>query len=288
MNKNLTLLIVFLLGSTTLLTAQEFSYGFRTGLNFNRFLADSELDANGAELEEFTGAGGFHLAASFYIKFTDLVGLRPELVYSQRGGRVKYEGPSYLVYFDEGERRIINGGMRTQNVNVTNSYIDLPVVFYYRPVQTLEIFGGAYVGATINSTGSGRLVYTAPGNEAVEAPLDLNFFRDQPEDTFTEGGTPVQVNGNGFLIPRTFSAYYDRRERDGTFYNTLDYGLIGGLSIYMNEALFLSGRLQYGMADVTRGRYDVSLQSLDGNNEFIETDDIDRYLTIQVSVGFGF
>ena len=289
MTKQFAGIFALLFLTTGLLTAQEFGYGFRTGLNFNQFRSNTTMGPNGEPLETFGSASGFHLAAAFSIKFTDLVGLRPELVYSQRGGTLEYDGPGYLAYFD-GQRdfRVIEGGNRRQSIDVTNSFIDLPVVFYYRPVSALEIFGGAYVGATINSTGAGTITYTTAEGEEVVTSLDLNYFRDEPGDTDFAGGTEVETNGGFFNVPQTFTAYYDQTDRDDRQFDAFDFGLVGGLAIYLNEGLFISGRVQYGLTDVTEDEYEVSLQSLNADNSFISTARDVNYLTIQASIGFGF
>ena len=286
----LLLAALLVCGTTLSLTAQEFSYGFRTGLNFNQFNTESEVGPNGEELEELTGNTGFHIGASFSFGFTDLVGLRGELIYSQRGGKRRYNGPGFLTYFDGDERVFIEGGNRDETINVTNSYIDIPVMVYYRPDGfPVEVFGGVYAGATINSIGSGRLLYTGDTGEPTEIILDLNYFRDKPEDTDLDENVELISGGTTFLVPTGVSAYYDREERDGTRYNTLDFGLTGGLSIYLGRSLFISGRLMYGLADTTRDRYDISRQAFDrANNEFVELDRQDQNFTIQASVGFGF
>lgn len=288
--KNIFAAICLLIGITSSLGAQNFSYGFRTGLNFNQFNTESEVGPNGEELEELTGNTGFHIGASFSFGFTDLVGLRTELLYSQRGGRRKYDGPGYLTYFDGDDRVFIEGGNREETINVTNSYVDIPVMVYFRPDGfPVEVFGGAYVGATINSVGSGRLFYTGDSGDPTEIILDLNYFRDKPEDTDLEESVELVSNGIAYAVPVGVGAYYDRRERDGTRYNTFDFGLTGGLSIFLGRSLFISGRVQYGLNDVTRDRYDVSRQAFDrANDEFIPLDRRDRNFTIQTSVGFGF
>lgn len=289
MTKQFAGICALLFLTTGLLTAQEFGYGFRTGLNFNQFRSNTTEGPNGEALETFSGATGFHLAASFAIKFTDLVGLRPELVYSQRGSTVEFDGPGYFAYFDgERELRVLTGGNRRQSIDVTNSFIDVPVVFYYRPVSALEIFGGAYVGATINSTGAGNLTYTTAEGEELNVSLDLNYFRDAPFEADFAAATEVETNGGFFAVPETLPAYYDRTNREDRFYNVFDFGLVGGLAVYLNEGLFVSGRVQYGLADATQNEYDVSLTALDAGNNFIATERDVNYLTIQASIGFGF
>ncbi|MEL6276676.1 MAG: outer membrane beta-barrel protein, partial [Bacteroidota bacterium] len=65
------------------LAGQGFSGGFKAGLNFNTF--DGPLEDNGAGTEVFNSTTGFHIGATFAYGFTDLFGLKADLMYSQKG-----------------------------------------------------------------------------------------------------------------------------------------------------------------------------------------------------------
>ncbi|MCB0643423.1 MAG: hypothetical protein KDC44_17355, partial [Phaeodactylibacter sp.] len=80
--KRLFLLMTLILPATFVLQAQDFSYGVKTGLNFNTFRGPLET-ANGVDVEEYDNTTGFHVGALFNLAFTDLMGARFELLYSQ-------------------------------------------------------------------------------------------------------------------------------------------------------------------------------------------------------------
>jgi hypothetical protein len=81
-------LVLCTLPLSTSLFAQGFSGGFRAGLNFISFDGDQEMSADGSvTFEEFTQTTGFHVGATFAFAFTDLVGVKADLMYSQKGGQ---------------------------------------------------------------------------------------------------------------------------------------------------------------------------------------------------------
>ena len=71
-------------------------------------------------------------------------------------------------------------------------------------------------------------------------------------------------------------------------YKIIDTGVLAGLSIYFNKGLYVTGRLNYGLSDITKSKADVSLVKLDADNKFISLDNKDRNFNIQASIGFSF
>src|SRR5258706_9843430 len=98
MLKNL-LFITVLLFLAIKVTSQNdaIGYGFRAGISLARFDGPPERGPNGETLETNKMASGFHIGAQFSYKFGDLMGLRAELLFSQRGTDYLYDGPSYFV-----------------------------------------------------------------------------------------------------------------------------------------------------------------------------------------------
>ena len=80
-----TFLYTLLFSSLGSLSAQGFSGGFKAGLNFSTFDGDAEVDESGNILETFNNTTGFHVAATFAYAFTDLFGVKADLMYSQKG-----------------------------------------------------------------------------------------------------------------------------------------------------------------------------------------------------------
>ena len=278
-----------LLALATSLAAQDIGFGFRTGLNFNYFVGDKEIGPDGAELESWENSTGFHIGASFNVPITDLVGVRAELAYHQAGGRIRYEGPSYFVFPQEtGNDLVVTGGTRNSLLNVTNSYIQVPIMFYYRPFEKLELIGGAYAGILVSSTADGQIGYSGPGVNDFALTVDYNYVQDEL-DTRPSGTTEtISLTNQDIEVPEAVGAYYFYDEREDGFYKTLDFGLTGGLSYYLNGGLYVGARGYLGLNDVTNNDFDRSLLSLDASNNFVERADNDTQLTVQAMVGFLF
>ncbi len=295
MIKTLHILLFIFLGTS--LMAQEFGYGFKAGLNSNSFKSDSETDANGNELEEFTSNEGFHVGAIFTWKATDLMGLRGELVFIQKGGRRNFEGPSYLNLTSTTGNLVATTGTRKQRINTTTSYLDIPVSGYFKPLEWLEIYAGVNVSFLVSASVFGELSYsngkTANGAgtdpDPISYEIDGNYINDDPgEAVFANPPKSVRI-GSGTLveIPSSAGVYYEFDEDRGNLFKTFDFGTFVGISIYLNRGLFVSGRLNYGLMDITKQNADVSLVSQD-NGKFITRNDDDRTFSLQVSIGFSF
>ena len=274
------------------ISAQDLAYGFRAGMNFSAFSGPKETGSDGTELEEFKFDDGFHIGVGVVYKLTDHFGLRGEVLYSQKGGTWKYDGPSYAVLpAPAGTQDIIAIGTREQTMSITNAYVDVPLWGYAR-FGTVEFSAGLNVAVLVGSSAGGELVFDGVagfGNTAVDfsSDLDFKFLSDGPREADLTDATTVNVDGVTVSIPRTIGAYYEYTEDYGNFFNTLDIGLNAGISLYLNEGLFVGFRANYGLTDVTANDYDRSLQTLE-NGSFISRSDTDRNVTLQGSIGFSF
>lgn len=299
--KQLTLLLLMLMGS--FLANAQIKYGFKTGLNFAQIKGESELNDAGMELESWKNTTGFHIGMTFGYKFTDNFGLRAEALYSKRGGKYTFDGQSYRI-FNHNTGSVLTTGKSKYLINVNNAYIDLPIMAYGR-WGNFEISGGGYIGLMVQSAGEGSLRYsgkTALGNDAFINPdktdteldfnLNYNYRKDDPgEGTATDNNeVPLTIKVDGFLseTPKTLGAYYDYPAGAGKLYKSLDFGLVGGLTYYISNALYIGGRLQYGLQDLTNNDADLSKARVDANGQLIYREDKDQNFMIQASVGFSF
>ena len=296
----LTLLFATLLFS---LNAQ-IRYGFKTGLNFANISGPSETDANGKELETWSNVTGFHIGATFAYGFTDNYSVRTEVLYSKRGAKYIYDGASYRVFPFETSPALTYGNSRYL-VNINNSHIDIPLSFVGR-WGDFEISAGGYVGFLIGSVGDGSLIYnnatTYPlgnpvtnaenGNRDLVFNINHNYRKDEPRGAEDGQVVVVKVDSRNFEMPKTLGAYYDYPEDKGNLYNALDYGLVGGISYYLSSSLYISARLQYGLADITNNDADLSKSEIDASlplkDALIYRNDTDKNIVIQASVGFSF
>ena len=282
------LLLVFLLSGIAL-RAQEFSGGFRAGLNFISFDGDQEM-RDGMTLEEFKRTTGFHVGATFAYALTDLFGFKADLMYSQKGGEVLYRGPSYFyVYGDASDAQGIRvtGDLDSER-DVLNSYIDIPAVVYYK-LGPVELEGGVSAGLLVNSRASGSASFTntlqADGRaiDPVSYNYDYNYFGDP-----IGFDAIVEPNDSRPGFPAVIDAYYNASD-NRPLYRRLDFGIVGGASLFLNNGLYLGLRYQYGLTDATRGENDQRLTRTDGSaDREYNTDDKDYNRVIQTSVGFRF
>lgn len=288
---------LFFLANSVNLFAQELSYGFKVGLNFSTIDGPKEMNIDGMEIEDFRNTTGFHVGAEVYIRLTDLFGFRSGLMFYQRGGEYRYDGPGYQFFVTDNGERLLANGTRNMILSVTNSYLDIPITAYYKFGERFEIFGGAHASFLVGSQGSGDVTFSgvSAGNgtpvDFNSILLEYNFFRDDvpnaDELINALGSTPLEVDGKRISLPEQFGAYYEYEEKDGSFYNIFDVGLHGGVAFYLNKGLYISGAVNYGLLDATNETYDYTRTNTD-NGEFISRDDIDHNFTIQASLGFSF
>jgi hypothetical protein len=275
---------------TTALNAQgEFGFGFKAGLNFSEMTGDLETDDRGTELESMGQSIGFSVGVLANYSFTDIFGIRSELIYSQKGRVIRYDGPSYFVFDATANASIIEGN-RNYNIEVINSYIEIPILGYIR-LSRFELMGGGYISGLINSSGEGKLTFSPAARQGtnfdeLELTLDYRYLRDNAGEG-TGGMMPLVANGRGVDVAEILGAYYEYGENDKNLYQFFDAGLIGGLSFYFNEGFFLNARVEYGLVDTTRDELDRSFFELN-NGEIRTRDDQDQNFTIHTSVAFRF
>lgn len=267
-------------------------FGFRAGASIAKLDGPSELGPNGEELEEYTMARGFHIGASVSYKFTDLVGMKAEFVYSQRGTEYKYEGPSYYVLGRGTIRSTTIYGDRQQTLDLSNVFLDIPVLAYYK-IGKLELCGGVNTGILLASTAGGSTNFegiSSLGNPIApfQVGLNHNYKKDKAGEASSET-FDVSIDGSfPYAVPETVMAYYEFETKEENQYKTIDFGLVVGAAFYINEGLYLSARYTHGLSDADVNNYDVSLQSLNTDGSFKYRDDDNQSRSWQFSVGFSF
>ena len=300
------ILLIIVFGFAQLSIAQEMGYGIRVGLNFNKVNGPSETDMNGNDLETFNFNTGFHVGGVVIFKFTDLVGVKTGVFFSQRGMKYEYNGDSFQFFNEELSKDMVNSfGNRKYQLSVSNSYIEIPITAYYKITNWLEVNGGVLLGFLANSSAIGEFEFDGNGVFEYESgvvngnadvyfvqSLDFNYRKDLPAspDDINDD-TPVYefATLNDFvIIPQTVGAYYmDYSEKSGNFYNTVDFGLTAGISFYLNGGLFLMLSGNYGLVDATNNFYDISRYQSNGL-EYVYRNDKDTNVSLQVSIGFSF
>lgn len=271
---------------------QRISGGFKAGLNFSTLSGPDETDAGGEQLEENKTNTGFHIGAAFRLELTDFFGLRAELLYSQKGTNLNYDGNSWWVFYPQGGNPIYSTGIRQEVISVTNTYIDIPLMAYAR-FGRIEISGGVNAAVLLGSRGTGDLTYrgqslSGANIESFDIALDYNFLSDEYRGANTTEEHLRTISGTQVGIPKNIGAYYHGIDNGEKLFQRLDFGLNAGLSFFMSRSLFLGFRLNYGLTDLTNGEQDLSRFQLAADRSFIlQSQDVDRNFSLQASIGFS-
>jgi len=268
----------------------QVSIGFKAGLNFSNMDGELEMDAQGNPLETIKSSTGFNVGALVNYSITDIFGLRTEFIYAQKGRVINYDGDSYFIFDSNSNDPIIAAGNRNLELDVINSYLEIPLLAYAK-FGKIEVMGGAYFSTLIGSVADGSLTFT-PGSrqgnnfDEKEFTLDYRYRRDEAGEGRGEV-KPLSVNGRGVDVPSTLGAYYEYSAVEENLHNLFDFGVIGGLSFYLNAGFFINARVEYGLTDTTDDRVDVSYSQVP-NNQLSFRNDTDRNFTLHTSVAFRF
>ncbi len=287
--KFIILLLPFLFYSNISLGQDRLSYGIKAGLNFSTIKGENEKDNLGAELEGSGYLTGFHIGVIFDVwLLEDQFGIAPELLFSQKGGKYNYDGSGFLP-LSTSNGILETEGIRKVFLSKVNSYLDIPIMIYYKPVDRLKLSAGINVGFMIASGGNGETQFfwrdTDGNNQNLLMELDYNYFRDKPGEASTEETEVIIVDGSSTTIeyPTSIGAYYFDMEKKGNVHNIMDLGLNADVTFFLTKGISLGGRVNYGLLDVSNDDLDFSMQNPSSNRS-----DKDKNLSFQVSLAFNF
>jgi len=306
-------ILLFLICNLCLVSqAQEIGSTFRVGLNAPRFLGPSEKGADGSDLEDFSTFTGFHVAGGVVFKLLDHYGFKAELMFTQKGSRYSYEGPSTYIFTTTRSGEYATAlGTRTISNRVTNSYLELPITGYMK-YGKFELNAGFSVSVLTSSTGVGDLVFSGVSdinNEPVEIAslINHNYRKDRLEFTQNilsfqeEFFKEITVDGEQVILLTEETAYAqwtDSSVFGGVFgrpevtleekiYRGLDFAINAGVSYYVSQGLFVGFTASYGLRDVTNPYFEYSFSESEGLNR-VERSDTDRNFVLMGSIGFSF
>lgn len=289
-------MIVFIAGNSF---SQGLNIGIRGGVNFSKF--DGTLDNDVSE--KYSINNGFHFGIEAVYSLNRYFGIGTELLYSQIGTKYNYSGPGYYIFYDDGMYLLKNENVN-YDLNISNSYIFLPVNLMIRPVQQFELKLGAYLGFLIFPTANGTMEFGNKFNQR----LRYNYYSDKkPLNPFYENsGITLNIiteNEDGTetirrtrQIARAYDQYPADDIKKGYLYRVVDAGVNLGLNYFINKSLLVGFTFQYGLRDITNNKLDRSYKELDDdgdlifNNEdkLIYRDKFDRNVNFQLSLGFRF
>jgi hypothetical protein len=126
--KNIILILFAMAASTTIVSAQDntntdarekLAIGGKLGANYSNIYDSNTKDFNA------NPKGGFAAGGFLSIPIGKYLGIQPEVLYSQRG----FKGTGTYV-------------ASTYDLNRTLSYLDIPILFAFKPTRSLTILAG--------------------------------------------------------------------------------------------------------------------------------------------------
>lgn len=274
---------VFSLSILTL-SSQDFHLGLRIGLN------SSHLDGKLEENASHSTLPGFHVGPTFGLALSDIMGFRGELLFSQKGTKYSYSGPSYFN-IRKNQEYIPTVGTRTMSIAVNNNYIDIPLMFYVLLFEHLDVSAGGYASLLVGSSAKGDLEYSGKreNTNAAVGPIkfiiDGNYLKDRAGNASASLTQTIKLEGDQITLPQNLGAYYEYKTRPGgNKYSSFDYGLTGAIHYKFNRGLYAGIRYQWGIPDLSNDKYDISYKSLTPTKEFNLVPEKNRNRGIQFSI----
>ncbi len=280
------LLIFFLTASISEAKGQgNVVFGIRAGLNYSTFLGpETQEESHGIN-------NGFHFGIDVGYQISDLVYLRGEILYLQKGSTYDYSGESYYIFNLMNNSRFVLQDSSQIKLDISNAYLSFPITAHVTALEKWEFHAGAYVSFLISPIGAGTWTFGSRDavNYQFKQGLNFDYDGDRPAESspFAEQ-ILLLVDEQVVGVPSLVGAYYLLQEDRGSLINKFDFGLTAGISYYLNRGLYVGLKGWYGLRDVTNNAVDYSYRELGPNGTFIFSDDFDRNLNIDISLGFKF
>ena len=268
------------------LNAQDFDFGIRAGLSYSKFVGPT--DNHGMESYSFNG--GFHFGVNFRYNFSKFFSIQTEFLYNQNGNKYDFSGVGYYIFPGAGDGRASVIDSSWVSYKNSNAYLTFPFTAHIRTLEKWEFFGGAYVGFLVSPVATGDWIFGEVGaDHAFDQLIDYNFNKDEVGEFNVFSNTiAIIVNGENYDLPRIVGAYFFYEQKPANRLKSVDLGLTGGISYYLNPGLYLSVRADYGFTDITNNNVDISLSQLNSDGSFIYQEDKDSHFGLHFSLGFKF
>ncbi|WP_417200793.1 porin family protein [Bizionia sp.] len=123
---------VFSMGA---LSAQDVRFGVKGGVNFANLAGDFGVSGFDEDFQDAEMKVGFHIGGLAELKLTEKFALQPELLFSNQGFK--------STYFDIDDRK--------QDYNVNLSYVNIPIMAKFFPIDGLSIEAGPQIGFLVSA-----------------------------------------------------------------------------------------------------------------------------------------
>ncbi|OBX21105.1 MULTISPECIES: porin family protein [Bizionia] len=123
---------VFSIGS---LSAQDVRFGVKGGVNFANLAGDFGVAGFDEDFQDAEMKVGFHIGGLVELKLTEKFALQPELLFSSQGFKSNY--------YDFDDRKV--------DYNVNLSYVNIPIMAKFFPIDGLSIEAGPQIGFLVSA-----------------------------------------------------------------------------------------------------------------------------------------
>lgn len=287
-------------------------FGLRAGASFSTMFGPDEAGVDEERKLTVRVAAGVSVKVPFHERF----GMNAEVAFVQKGAYCTASAENSFLKLPQflTEQPIIYGYNKSGNtytkrtdknykkrngLNITNGYIEVPVMFYVEPVDDkLQIDLGASIGFLISSQALGTLKFgeadildasNPDASQFIEMNLDYKYIQNEIGEH--SGSTSAKIDGTTRYYPSQPAAYYltdETAKNDLNYFNLLDIGLQAGISYYFTPGLRIGTRFNYSLIDITTNKYDYSFKDLNSDGTYIIRDDHDVNFGFQIFVGLQF
>lgn len=311
------LLLIVITCSFYQLNAQDgrkIKFGLRAGTNLSTILGPQE---DGVIEDSYQLRAKIVAGALVKIPFNERFGFIGEVDYIQKGAYQRFEADgSFLKLPAYGNQAAITYQNNTDwkkiiGVNLINSYIEVPLLFYAQPIKDkLEFEFGPSISFLVSSVGLGTLKFgetldndPSDPSKFFEFDLDYKFFKDKVGEIGNELSKSAKLNGATRTYPQGPKAYYfqnypetatepinpyDYSIKVDPAYNIIDIGVNLGASFFFTPGLRVGARANIGLIDLTIDEYDLSNKELNTDGTYKLTGHFDMNFGIQIFVGLQF
>ena len=189
--------------------AQDLKFGAKAGLNLANLSTD--YSGEGSWDDDNKMKVGFHVGGFVEIKFSEKFALQPELLFSTQG--TKTESSEF-----DGD-----GFSSSSEDKINLSYLNVPVMVKFYPIEKLFIEAGPQVGFLLSA-------------------------KSKYEASYTVGGT-------------TTSESEDIDVKD--FYKSIDFGMNVGVGYEFTDMIYANLRYNIGLSDITEGDDNDEFEDVD-------------------------
>lgn len=270
--------------------------GVRAGQNYSWLTGELE------ESESYGLSLGFHFGVNYTYQLTPNLGLRAELLYTQRGTKYKYiDDGAYLLMnpLDIDITPFFAYGDTDLDLDISTGYLSVPITIQYDLTSKFEVFGGISLDILLGPTGRGTIEFFEESDEfSFLQTYEHNYRKDEAGELhdfiiLSPGANLVTIDLNGekenfYGIETAYQNLTASQLENGKKYKLFDSHVILGFNYFINSGFYAGIRAEYGLFDMTNSNVDFSRNELSATGGYIMREDTDKSRSLSLSIGFRF